>query len=175
MKTLSYLALILLSFTFFSCEKLDELTEHDFTTTLVVELPVSWHADDTQFSESSFVSLDNNDTHDYLDLLEDVDIQQITYHVKNYDCSDCTSTCDAYLKVHGNTVEEVQDFDVKEAYQNQTVFEASNTNGFNDIAHHLLENYIVYVEYGATDAHTTADVNFTVEVKIKLKVTADAL
>lgn len=175
MKTLSYLAIIMLGLTFFACEKLDELTEHEFTTTLVAELPVSWNANDTEFTGSESVSLDNNDTHDYLDLLEDVDIQEITYRIKIFDCADCTSTCDAHLKVHGNTVEEIQGFDVKQAYQNQTVFEVSNTEGFNDIAHHLLENHTVYIEYGATNAHTTANVNFVVEVKMKLKVTADAL
>lgn len=175
MRTFYFSALLVLGLSFFSCDSLDELTEHEFSTTLEADIPVSWNAEDSQFSATETVSLDNSDTHDYLDMLEEINIQKITYQIKNYSCSDCTSVCDAYMNAAGTSVEQIQGFNITEAYQNQTITQVSNTQGFSNIANQLLRDKTISLEYGATNAQTSQDVNFVVEVKLELQITADAL
>ena len=79
----SVVFIFMLSFT--SCDSIDELTEFDFNTTINEQLAVSVPAgEELALNETMVINIVNNDTEEYLDVLQNVRITSFTYQFTNF-------------------------------------------------------------------------------------------
>ncbi len=81
---MTYSAVLIFMFSFTSCDKIDELTEYDFKTTLTESFDVTVDAGENTFTDTMAVNMVNSDTQEYMDLLQDVYITSFTYRIINF-------------------------------------------------------------------------------------------
>ena len=191
MKTaIKYLVIFAVIFNFTSCDKLDELTEVDFDTTISAPILINTvgvesktsstkignkiNGEDEYFEGEVTISLDNSTTNKYLDLIEKIKIKKASFVFTNF-------SGDTFGEIKGdlyinNTKLLPQDsyINVSEAAAEATVFEVTNTQLISSIVSGLLANKKVTAKYAgysnALDAMT-----FEIKVILDLTVTADAL
>ena len=160
-----------------SCEEdIEELLNITFETFLTESIVI--HVDQTSgtaanFNKTIVIDLDNPDTTDYLDLIEDLSITSLTYRIIDF-TGDPAGTIDAEFIVNGVSLA-TNDIVVKTEADNGTVYEITDTALLNQIATDLKNNLQVSAEYTGT-ALCDADVmDFKIEVTVGVEITAEAL
>ncbi|WP_339755295.1 hypothetical protein [uncultured Winogradskyella sp.] len=174
MKTfIRFLVVGLLVVSYTSCDKIDELTEVDFSTTLNEQLDVNVLAgEDLALNRTLLINMVNNDTGDYLDVLKNVRITSFRYQLTNFtgDVNGIITgnlVADGVELLHHNMV-------VKQTVDAVTVFEVTNTALLNSIASKLKAGNGVLI--GIVGESSCEDaMGFTINITIDLEVTADVL
>lgn len=168
---LTLLVLVMVSYT--SCDQLDELTEFDFNTTLDETLFVALQAGvDQPFNQTTTFNIENEDTMDYLDLLQDVEITSFTYRLVNFS-GDPNATIVGNFQADGTTLV-AHDMVIKTEVDAGTVFTVTDVNALNTIATSLKNGNNISV--GLSGSYSCEDTtSFIIEMTIGLAITADVL
>ncbi|MBD0778053.1 hypothetical protein HPE56_09630 [Maribacter sp. ANRC-HE7] len=170
-RTVNVLSALLICFACTSCD--EDLLDVDFDTT--VKSTIVAHVDQGQetIDQSVDLSMDNNDTHDYLDKIKDVKIKKFTYKIISF-----SGNTEAYVDVdlYANTIIlKTEGFNVKSAYDAATVFEITDVNKLNSMADLLKNNKSITVGISGQTTSNESEVNFNIEVTAELEVTANPL
>ena len=175
-KLIKIFAIIILTIGFTSCDAIDDavddLTEVDFTTTLIESFAVTLESgNDLDISKSISVNIDNDDTHDYLSKITGVKINSLTYKVTNHSGDD-TANLDAIFFAD---LAEMMNHSIviKEASNFGTIFEVTDVSYFNAIASKLKNGDNVLLGLRGV-SNSEGETTFDVEVTVNVKVTASA-
>jgi len=165
--------LLVVGFTFTSCDDIEDLADIDFSTSIKATIPVQVNQGQTTLDESVVLSLDNNDTHDYLSKIKDVKIKKLTYRIINF-------TGDSYGSVDvefyaDNIALDLNEFMVKDAFTTGTIFEVTDVAKLNEMASLLKKNKKVTVGIKGDCEAMEEAMNFKVEVTATLDLTANPL
>ena len=169
--TAKILSALLMCFLFTSCD--DDLLDVDFDTT--VKATIVAHVDQGQetIDESVVLSLDNNDTHDYLDNIKNVKIKKLTYKIISF-----SGDSEGYIDVdfYADTITLTADeFFVKEAYDMATIFEITDVSKLNTMADLLKTNNSTTVGISGQSTAVEEEMDFNIEVTAELEVTTNPL
>ena len=159
-----------------SCEELEELADITFSTTLSEQVAV--HVNQTSGTESSFnktvvISLDNADTNEYLNNINEITINSLRYKIIDF-AGDPVGTIDAEFIINDMSLLS-NDFIVKTQADAGTVFEVTNTSQLNQIATALKNGQQVTAKYEGTALCDADAMDFKVEVTIGVSVVANPL
>jgi len=168
--TFKFLA-ILVVFTLNSCDKAKELTDVTFSTSLTKEFAIHINENQEYISEEQILSLDNTDTHDYLDKLKNVQINKLTYKFKNFIGNEACNM-NVEIATDGNMFE-TKEFIIKQAIDNGTIYEITDVAKINTMATALKNNKQVSFTMEGEVFEGAAD--FDVEVTAEVEVVANPL
>ena len=175
MKTVSKLILaLMILLTSSACDQLDELTEFDFNTTLNESFFLALQGGSEQpFNQTTTFNIVNEDTQDYIDALQDVEITSFTYRFVNFS-GDAAGTIDGSLQADGMTLFVHDNLTVKQAADLGTEFTVTNVSALKSIATSLKNGNDVSV--GLSGSYSSeGTMSFTIEMTIGLTITADVL
>lgn len=169
--TINILSALLICVMFTSCD--DDILDVDFNTT--INATIVAHVDQGQeaIDESVVLSLDNNDTHDYLDNIKNVKIKKLTYKIISF-----SGDPEGYIDVdfYADTITlTAEEFFVKEAYDTATIFEITDVSKLNTMADLLKTNNSTTVGISGQSTAVEAALDFNIEVTAELEVTANPL
>ena len=169
--TINILSALLICVMFTSCD--DDILDVDFNTT--IKATIVAHVDQGQeaIDESVVLSLDNNDTHDYLDNIKNVKIKKLTYKIISF-----SGDPEGYIDVdfYADTITlTAEEFFVKEAYDTATIFEITDVSKLNTMADLLKTNNSTTVGVSGQSTAVEAALDFNIEVTAELEVTANPL
>ncbi len=173
MKTfMTYCAVFMVMFSFTSCDKIDELTEYDFNTTLTKSFDVTVDEGENAFSDAINVNISNSDTQDYLDLLQDVNITSFTYQITNFN-GDTEGTIVGSFLADGQILETYNGVVSDEVGIEVSVTDVS---ALNTIAGKLKNDTVNGVSFALTGTgNCNPAMTFTIDITIGLAITADVL
>ena len=84
-KTLKTILILFAAINLISCDEVDELTQIDLDATFTEEVTINLTQDNTNINGSVNINLaDDPDLADYLSNIEDVEITEASYKIKNY-------------------------------------------------------------------------------------------
>jgi hypothetical protein len=170
--TFKNLVLILSIIAFASCDEVDELTEVDFSTTITEEVTINLSQNSDNINGVIAVNLANNsDISPYLSKLEDIQITQASYKLKNYvGAEDAMGSLSATAA--GESFGPFQHTFFTDA-QNGTVFNF-NASQLNSVSNTLSATNALNIQFSGTQT-PAQDGSFVLEVTLDLDVTAQAL
>ena len=125
----------------------------------------------TAFSEITDLTIENQDTKDYLNKIKSVSITKLSYKIINFFGDPAGDVAGSFSVA--NQVSLQNDFVVKTAADNQIVYEITEVNELNRIADALKSGKTITVEYAGSALCDDSDMNFVVEVTLVAKVTID--
>lgn len=160
----------------FSCEKLEELADITFSTELSESIMI--HVDQTSgtaasFNETMVIDLDNDDTSDYLDQINDLTIDYLYYTIVDF-TGDPAGTVDGEFLVNDVSLL-TNSFVVKTEADASTEFEVTDVAQLNQLATALKNGQLVTAKYEGTTLCDDADMDYKVKVTIGISVTANPL
>jgi len=170
-----FTALFIVSLGLFSCNK--DLTIN-FDTNLVNIKSI--HIDKTAgtavaFSDSSTIVLENEDTEPYLDRIEAIEsINSFTYQFQDF-TGDAAGTVSFDILVNGTVIEHKDNIVIKDESDNATLFQISNEDQLNEIADGLLDNQAVTFKFSGTALCDAAPMDFDMEIKMDITLSASPL
>lgn len=175
-KLIKIFAIIFLTFGLISCDEvkdaIDEITEVEFNTTLTESFAMTLESgNEMNVSQSKAISIDNDDTHDYLSKIESVSINSLTYKVTNHSGDD-TANADVDFFAD-QTILNSHIIVIKEVSDAGTVFEITDVAYLNEIATKLKNGSSVLMGMSGT-SNSEGITTFTVVVTIDVEVTANA-
>ena len=164
----------------FSCDELDELTEFDvdagFNTVISVAIAEQTDGGDSSatLSETAVIDIsENQDIADNFDLIENVSITSLTYQIDNYSVGDDDATITNASITFGSTTINIDDINLKNADDSDTVYEIDNTSQLGTIGNFLENNPVLNVVLNGTVSSTP--VQFNIRVNLDTTVTIDAV
>jgi hypothetical protein len=162
-------------FSFTSCEK--ELGNIDFNTSINKTIAV--HVDQTTgdpitFSTDELMSLDNEDTHDYLSKIQDISINSLSYQLMNFSGDD-TGLATLTFMIDGFSLKTHTNVNVKSVVEASVVNTITDTDFLNQIATALKNNQQVTAKYVGGFLCDNDAMDFDVKVIIDVAVTANVL
>jgi hypothetical protein len=169
--TIKLLVVLLIVFTFNSCDDVTDLADVTFTTTLSENFDVSISETQESISNQVILNLDNSDTHDYLTKLKSVNINKLTYKFTNYTGNE-SCNMEVEISTDGN-VFETKEFQIKQAVDNGTIYEITDVAKLNEMATALKNNN--QVSFGMEGAVFDGPADFIVEVTAEVTVVANPL
>jgi len=171
--TIKFLAIILIAITFQSCDDIEDLADITFSTS--INEKIAFHIDQNQeiIDESIPLSIDNDDTHDYLNHLVSVSITKFTYRIIDF-IGDEEGSVDVTFFVDGVSLSQ-ENFIVKQANDNQIVFEITDTNKLNAVASALKNNHQITASVSGTSTALNDAMDFKVDITIDLTIVANPL
>ena len=173
MKNLLVIPVFILTTFFTSCDKIKDAADVDFNTTITGDIFVSINDPDNLYDDSVILSLSNDDTKDYLDKIESVEIKKLTYTLVNF-TGDSAGKISGNLLADGIILHSVSDLNVANASSLVTVFEVTDPSLLNNAAAALLTNKVLFLQAKGSAVHS-GSMSFIVRVKVDLKVKANAL
>ena len=176
-KILAALVVVIASFTFTSCKQIKDLADIEFGTEITTKIPVHFDANVDKESIDLFkvLSLDNSDTHDYLSHFEDVSIKKMTFKIVEFKGDDSSAAITS-VDFYADNVELLSnlEFNIYEAYTNQTIFEVVDVAKINQIANLLKNNKNLTIRLTG-DYSSVKVTDFNVEVTAELNIIANPL
>jgi len=169
--TIKFLAILLISFTFNSCDEVEKLADVKFSTSITEKIPVHIGQNQEYMSEMVTLNLDNSDTHDYLNELKNVSIKKVQYKFIDF-----TGNEDCYINVEiasDGVVLETKEFYVQQAYSNETVYEITDIDKVNAMATALKNNK--QIEFKMEGEVFGGISDFKIEVTLELEIIANPL
>lgn len=176
--TLKILVTLAVVFSMTSCKKLADVT---FDATLHEQIDITTVAtttrmaepDSQRFDETITLRLDDDaSAAEYLSKINEVNVNSLTYKLLGYTGSNNVEIS-AKLYVDGNEVYEVNDLNLHDAVISGEIFTVPSSH-FGAIASRLLNDKKIVVRYVGTSS-ANDPINFTVDVKSLLGITANAL
>ena len=171
MKIIKKLSFVLFTILFVtSCEKIEELSNFDFSTDLEKEISIIAN-EEGQFTQTFTIDLsENTDVEPYLDKIESIKINNANYRIVAYSGPDVVATTivvESENQVFGPFNHE----NIQEDFNNATAFVLEGTEKFNVIANKLKSSkQIEVVVSGSTDSLES----FSATLKLKFNVTISA-
>ena len=168
--------LLLVNFTITSCDEIEDLADVDFNTQITERIPIHFDAEVDQgiIDQHIILSLDNSDTHDYLNKIKDVTITKVTYKIIDLVGGDQYSDIQTDFSMDAFDLDQNVEINVKSAFENQTVFEIADVSKLNNIANAIKNNKQVSANInGYYRSFIAAD--FKIEITVYLDVTANPL
>lgn len=169
--TVKILSVLLICFVFTSCD--EDLLDVDFDTTVKATIVANVDQGQETINESVVLSLDNNDTHKYLDKIKDVKIKKLTYKIISFSGNDKGSV-DVDFYANSITLR-TEGFNVKSAYDAGTIFEITDVSKLNTVANLLKNNKSTTVGISGETISNESSMNFSIQVTAELEVTANPL
>ena len=169
--TAKILSALLICFVFTSCD--DDLLDVDFDTT--VKATIVAHVDQGQVTidENVVLSIDNSDTHEYLDKIKGVTIKKLTYKIISFTGNYMGSVdIDFYAD---NITLKTEAFVVNNAYTASRIFEVTDVSKLNTMANLLKTNKSTTVGIRGETISNEGNMDFSIEVTAELEVTANPL
>lgn len=163
---------LLICFAFTSCD--DDLLDVDFDTTAKATIVANVDQDQETVNEYVVLSIDNNDTHDYLDKIKGVKITKLTYRIISFTGNE-EGTVDVDFYADNITLKDAASFNVKDAYDAGTIFEVTDVSKLNAMADLLKSNKSATVGITGNTVSNEIGMNFNIEVTAELEVTANPL
>ncbi len=169
---IKFLAVLVLVFGYTSCDELDELTEIDFNTTITESIIANVDGGvDVILNSNVLVNIANEDTQDYLDKIEKVEILSLDYQIINFN-GDNAGVITADL---------MADSVILDTHTNVTVsnvvgvmYSVDDTATLNTIANKLKNgSNVVFAVVGTST--NEGGMSFEIEITLSLKITADVL
>ncbi len=166
--------LMLAMITIFSCNKLDELTEfditQDFTTTVNVDITEDSEGAAQSWSQSSTINLaSNQEIQANLDLVQDVQINSLTFKIINFIGIEDAIATEASLGF-GDTVIAVADINLEDS---TTIYSVGSSSQLNAIANDLKNAAQITATVSGTV--TSTPVKFDVVISLDVTTTIDVL
>ena len=171
--TIKLLAIVLLVFTFNSCDKVEELADIDINTTITEKITVHIDQNQETINQNVTLSLDNSDTHDYLNKIKQVSITKLTYNIIEF-TGDENGTINVDFLVD-NVMLIQENIIVKQADDNQTIFEVTDVNKLNIIANALKNNHQISTSVSGSTIALDDVMDFKINVTIDLNIVANPL
>jgi len=173
MKTIiKFLAVLLvLNFTFTSCDEIEELADVSIESNIVETIDVQLVENQEYISKSIVLNIDNAGTHDYLDKLKSISIKSLTYKFIDFSGNE-----NCYINVEistDNNILESKEFYVKQANDDGTIYEITDVAKLNTMSAALLSNNQATFKVEGECFGTPAD--FKIEVTIELDIVANPL
>lgn len=173
--TIKFLLALAVVFSITSCD--EELGNIDFST--VINKTIAVHVDQTTgtahaFDTSELMSLDNADTHDYLNQIESISINSLSYKLQNF-TGDETGTVDVTFYIDNLALYTDTGINVKNTVDAATLVTITDTAFLNQIANALVNNQQVTAKYIGNATCDAAPMDFEVAVTLDITVTANAL
>ncbi len=173
---------IALSFLFFGlvfsgCDEDDiaaVLPDIELGVNTTEEIPVFVDQTDgewVEFSQTTNVSIVNNDTQKYLDKIKKVKINRLRYKVLTFEGDPSGEVQGSFSADNGKTFQ--NQFQVKKAFDDQTVYEVDDVDELNRIANALKTKNTIEVKYSGMALCDQADMEFILEVELDADVTVD--
>lgn len=176
MKTkIQFLAAFFILFNISSCgDDLAELEESflniDVNTNLKEDFNIHVEAGTNEsFNNQEVVNINNEDTQKYLKNIKDVQITKLTFKLKNFTGNDATGVIAGDFFADGSLLYS-KSIIVKEACDNEIVFEITNLEEINKIADKFENGQNVTISYRGTSNSNSA-MNFDVEISFSVIIT----
>ena len=176
-KTLLALFMCSMFFSFSSCDEDDVaafVPDFDVNLKETENIPVQVDKTDGEwvsFTTEAPISIENNDTKDYLKKIKSVRLTKLSYKIINFG-GDENGQVEASFNVH-NQVSLMNAFKVKTAAENGTVYEIKEVAELNRIANALKAGNTVMVKYEGKALCDNEAMNFVVEVQYEAVITID--
>lgn len=172
-KTLKALIILFAAINFSSCDEIDELTQIDLNTTFTEEVTINLTENNSNINGSVNINLaDDPDLVDYLSNIEDIEITEASYKIKNYvGVEDATGSITATAASQSFGPYEHAFFTDA---QSGTFFVFEDVAKLNTVANTLQSTNQVNIQFSGTHA-PAQNGSFVIEVTFKLTVTAQAL
>jgi hypothetical protein len=171
--TIKFLAIILLAFTFQSCDDVEDLADVNFNTSINEKITIHIDQNQENINESIPLDIDNTDTHDYLNHIKNVSITKFTYKIIDF-IGDEEGTIDFTFFVDGVSLSQ-ESFIVKQVNDNQFVFEITDISKLNTIASALKNNHQITASVSGTSTAINDSMDFKVDISINLSIVANPL
>jgi hypothetical protein len=180
----NYILILIVAFSFESCDETEELFDQDFTVNIDEKIPV--HVDQTtvektlsiafaprEFQGSVDLSIDTENTHEYLNKIKSVEVKSLTYKFIEFN-GDPTGTVNASLYIN-NQLLGTNEVNVKTEADNGTIFSVSNPDELTKIANSLRSGYKVTARYQGTAICNQNEMNFRIQVMMRVMIVANPL
>ena len=172
-KTLKTLVILFAAINLISCDEVDELTQVDLDATFTEEVTVNLSENNASINGNVNINLaDDPDLVDYLSNIEDIQITEVSYKIKNYvGVEEATGTITA---VAASQSFGPYDHTFFTDAQNGTSFVFEDVDKLNTVANTLQSTNQVDVQFSGTQA-PAQNGSFVIEITFKVTVTAQAL
>lgn len=124
-------------------------------------------------NQSIPISLDNEDTSEYLNNLKSIEIKKMTYKIIEFD-GDPEGKITLNLKANNETLLSITDVTVKTAFDNATVYEVTNKAALTKAANSFLQNKAIALETTGQSVSTNP-MSFKFLITLELGVVANPL
>lgn len=164
--TIKLLVLLVAIITLSSCEEGD-LGTISITTTLSdvvhAESPQTPTADFVTFeAEETTLNIDNDETHEYINHLEELSFESLTFTFVNF-VGDETGVMNLVVAdASGNILFSEDNINVSEAVADETEFVVTNLADLNAVSAELLEDYTATISYEGSYVSSEADMTFDI-------------
>ena len=177
-----FIALLLVA-GFQACDDAEELLDQTFTVNIDEKIPINLSlaakgavtdCAPKTFAGTEILSIDNNDTHDYLNKIKSVEIKSFSYKIVEF-VGPATSKITASLYVNNELLATETNLVVKTAADNGTVYTISNVDLLNKVASALKSGKSVTAKYDGTATDWCNNLSFKVQITMQVKVIANPL
>lgn len=169
------ISFVFLGLVFSSCDEDDlaaVLPDIDAEVTSIQKIPVSvdkTEGDWVEFSNTADVSIINNETEKYLNRIKSVNIKRLRYRVLEFNGDPMGEVQGSFSADNGKTFE--NRFMVKNAFDQNTVYDVDDVAELNRIANALKSRHTIQVRYSGKALCDQENMNFTIEVEMVAEVT----
>lgn len=168
---------LLLILTVFNCSEIDKLTEFDvtddFNTTIEISIPDNDGGNSITLSESSTIDIATNaEIKKNLNLIQDITINSLTYEVSDFTGAENATITNVSLNI-GETTIAVNDVNLKQSDDNNTIYSIENASQLKSIAAYLKNASSVTVTLSGTLSATP--VTFDVIIELDSTFTIDVI
>jgi len=155
---------------------LKELADVKFDTTLVEKIPIHFNKNQSEeaINQTIVMSLDNIDTHDYLDKIKDVSISKLTYRIVNLTGGDELAYMQVNLLMDTFELQHNLEMNILADYNDGTIFEVTDVAKLNQVANAVKANKQIIAKLSG-EYRSQAVTNFDIKVTIELNLVANPL
>ncbi len=167
-----------LLFSFSSCEKIDELTDVKFNSTITQHLSLNignTAGEPELFNEQLIIKLTeaDGDLADYLNYLKDIEVKKLNYKITDFS-GDEEGIITANFTIGGTTLFSHTDMNVKAAADSGEIFNVDDISDLSSIASSLLSSKQISTSFTG-QATTNSPMNFKIVITLELGITADPI
>lgn len=172
--TTKFLILLLMTFSFSSCDEAEELLNltKDFDDTIIETIAISIDkttGNRAAFSNTKVLSIDDPELQPYINKIKSVEIKSLSYKIINFN-GDATGDVNGEFLID-NIVYLTNAFVVKTEADNGTIFKITEVAELNEIATKLKANKKLTAEYSGDALCDNEDMDFLVEITLDVKIT----
>jgi hypothetical protein len=170
-------SLLFFGLVFSGCDEDDlavVLPDIDIAVNETEEIPVFVQKTDgdwVQFSETTNLTIVNNDTQKYLNKIKKVKIKRLRYRVLAFQGDPNGEVQGSFSADNGKTFQ--NQFMVKKAFDDQSYYEVQDTDELNRIANALKSKNTIQVRYSGMALCDQDDLDFILEVEYEVEVTVN--
>jgi len=161
-----------------SCEKVDDLSDVKFNTTLSENIEVNINPEKSAremltFDEEVVINLQDGvgDIHDYLNHIREIDVKEFQYEILS---NNIDATITASMYVDERKVLDHLTINLNEAVQSAELFKVLAEDELNRIANNIETNKQITIRY-VGEVDTEEPLSFTIKVATLLGITANPI